>query len=254
MLSALLLTVATAACVVAHPMGADLEARQGGPKATVYSSCKNKGDVALTFDDGPWEYLQVVSDTLVKAGAVGTFFFNGNNYDCIYNAAEQQRVKYAYNAGHMIGSHTWAHKDLTTLSWDQIHDEMWRVEQALQRIIGVTPAFMRPPYGNYNDLVRQVSYARNQSLVIWDFDDGDSTGSSVAQSEADYDKALAKHPNSMLSLNHETYKTTAYQVLPYAISKLQAGGYKMVSVATCLGLQPYQHVGKPGTPDATWKC
>lgn len=25
-------------------------------------------------------------------------------------------------------------------------------------------------YGNYNDLVREASYIRNQSLVIWDFE------------------------------------------------------------------------------------
>ncbi|KAJ6512562.1 carbohydrate esterase family 4 protein [Mycena sanguinolenta] len=245
MLSSLIFAVVTSAFVAAHPMDAELRPRQGGPMAAVYSSCKNAKDVALTFDDGPWIYLQVVSDTLVAAGAVGTFFFSAD--DCIYNADEQERVKYAYNAGHMIGSHTWAHLDLTTLSWDDIHDQMWRVEQALERIIGVSPAFMRPPYGNYNDLVRQASYIRNQSLVIWDFEDGDSTGSSFAKSEADYNKTLAKHPASLLTLNHETY--SAYRVLPYAISQLKAGGYNMVSVATCLGLEPYHSVGEPGTPD-----
>lgn len=105
----------------------------------------------------------------------------------------------------MIGSHTWAHKDLSTLTWDQIHDEMWRVEQALERIIGVTPAFMRPPYGNYNDLVRQASYVRGQKLVIWDLDTGDSTGSTPAQSNTVYDNAVKKHPSNILALNHEVY-------------------------------------------------
>lgn len=107
--------------------------------------------------------------------------------------------------GHMVASHTWAHKDLTTLTWDQIHDEMWRVEQALQRIVGVTPAFMRPPYGNYNDLVRQASYVRGQKLVTWDFDSGDSTGSTAAQSNAAYDTRLVKNPSTLLALNHEVY-------------------------------------------------
>lgn len=65
---------------------------------------------------------------------------------CIYDADEQKRVKYAYDHGHQVASHTWAHKDLTTLTWDQsklsyyfplniplkditVHDEMWRVER-----------------------------------------------------------------------------------------------------------------------------
>jgi hypothetical protein len=64
--------------------------------------------------------------------------------------------------------------------------------EALQRIVGVNPAFMRPrtwvlldlcvlggpsfltsffpAYGAYNDLVRQVSGVRGQKIVIWDFE------------------------------------------------------------------------------------
>jgi len=41
---------------------------------------------------------------------------------------------------------------------------------ALQRIIGVTPAFMRPPYGSYNQMVLDVAGARGQGVVIWDFE------------------------------------------------------------------------------------
>jgi hypothetical protein len=59
--------------------------------------------------------------------------------------------------------------------------------EALKKIVGVTPAFMRPrafthshryyylinfsqAYGNYNNLVRQASYIRGQKLVTWDFE------------------------------------------------------------------------------------
>ncbi|KAJ7472649.1 carbohydrate esterase family 4 protein [Mycena latifolia] len=253
MLPSLIFAILTAVCASATPMP-KIETRQGGPSATIYSACKNKGDVALTFDDGPYIYLEDITNTLDAAGAVGTFFFNGNNWDCIYDSDVQARVKYAYAHGHMIASHTWAHLDLTTLTWDEIHNQMWLVEQALSRIIGVKPGFMRPPYGNYNDLVRQASYIRNQSLVLWDFDSGDSTGSTVAQSEAMYDQVVSAHPSTLLPLNHETYQTTADQVLPYAISKLKGAGYKLVSVATCLGLPPYASVGTPQTPSSSWTC
>ncbi|KAJ7253509.1 carbohydrate esterase family 4 protein [Mycena rebaudengoi] len=253
MLKSLIFTLLAAALASAHPAPA-LENRQGGPSAKVYSKCVNPNHVALTFDDGPYIYLKDISNTLKNAGALGTFFFNGNNWDCIYNAAEMSNVKYAYANGHMIGSHTWAHLDLATLSWDQIHDEMWRVELALSRIIGVKPAFMRPPFGSYNTLVRQVSFIRNQSLVIWDFDSGDSTGSTVSQSKSLYDGVVSSHPSNLLALNHETYDTTAHQVLPYAISKLQAAGYKLVTLATCLNLPAYHSVGSAGTPDSSWRC
>ncbi|KAK0205058.1 carbohydrate esterase family 4 protein [Desarmillaria ectypa] len=220
-------------------------------EAQVVYGCTVPNTVALTFDDGPWVYLYDVCKALEAKNAKGTFFFNGNNYACIYDADEQQRVKYAYNHGHQVASHTWRHSDLTTLSWDQIHDEMWRVEQALQRIVGVVPAFMRPPYGNYNDLVRSASYIRGQKVVIWDFDSGDSVGASVAESKARYDQAISQHPSTLLPLGHETIETTVHQVLPYAIDRLQAAGYRLVTLAECLGEAPYQSVGSPGTPDVS---
>ena len=39
--------------------------------------------------------------------------------------------------------------------------------EAFSRIIGVKPAFMRPPYGSYNDLVLEVAYTRNQSGALY---------------------------------------------------------------------------------------
>ncbi|KAF8910427.1 carbohydrate esterase family 4 protein [Gymnopilus junonius] len=249
MLAAALLAVYLAVGALASP----LQMRQG--EARVITSCVEPNTAALTFDDGPWVYLYDVSKALTAANATGTFFFNGNNYACIYDPDSVKRVVYAYQHGHQIGSHTWSHKDLTTLSLDDIHNEMWLVEQALQKIVGVTPAFMRPPYGNYNALVRQVSYIRGQILALWDFDSGDSTGSTPAQSEAAYEELIKKHPSNLLALNHETYETTAHQVLPFAIQKLQAAGYRLVSLAECTGLPAYQGaIGSPGVPDSTWHC
>ncbi|KAK0229125.1 hypothetical protein EDD85DRAFT_851681 [Armillaria nabsnona] len=68
---------------------------------------------------------------------------------------------------------------------------------------------MRPPFGSYSDTVLQVANAHNQSVIIWDFDSGDSVGVSAAQSNARYDALAASHPNNILTLNHETYESTA---------------------------------------------
>ncbi|KAG9083542.1 Carbohydrate esterase 4 protein, partial [Ceratobasidium sp. 392] len=195
-----------------------------------------------------------ISDTLTNAGAKGTFFFNGNNWGCIYDENLASGAKYAYEAGHQIASHTWAHQHLPTLSRDELHSEFYQVEQALQKIAGVVPAFVRPPYGEYSDDVVAVASERGQDLVIWDLDSGDSVGATVAQSEQNYDQAIAQHPSTILALNHEVYETTAHTVLPYAIQQLQAAGYQLVTVAECLGKQPYQSEGSPTPRDSTWKC
>jgi len=222
--------------------------------ANVVTQCSKPNQVALTFDDGPFVYIYDISKALVAAGAKGTFFFNGDNYGCIYTDDNIKRVKYAYNKGHQVASHTWSHKDLATLTWDQVHDEMWRLEEALIRILGVYPAFMRPPYGSYNDNVRAASAVRGQTIVNWDLDSGDSTGLSPDASKAIYDQAISHHPSSILALNHETHETTAHQVVPYIIQKLQSAGYELVTVAECLGMEPYQWTTTPSVKDDSWHC
>ncbi|KIM40782.1 carbohydrate esterase family 4 protein [Hebeloma cylindrosporum] len=242
----LFLVACFAVCVSASPM----QRRQ--QEARVVTTCTKPNTAALTFDDGPWVYAYDVSKALVAANATGTFFFSRFLYACIYDADEVKRVQYVYGKGHQVASHTWSHKDLTTLTWDQIHDEMFKVEQALTKIIGVVPAFMRPPYGNYNSLVLQASFTRGQVVATWDFDSGDSVGATPAQSEVSYDQLVAQHPSQVIALNHETIETTVHQVLPYAIQKLQAAGYSLVTLAECTGLPAYQSVGAPGVPDVSY--
>ncbi|KAF8648430.1 hypothetical protein AX16_006293 [Volvariella volvacea WC 439] len=217
--------------------------------AAVYSNCVNPNTVALTFDDGPYQYLYDIAGVLWENGVnKATFFFRG----CIYTAANKAAVKWIYDNGFQVASHTWSHSDLSTLNWDQLHDQFWRVEQALQRITGATPAFMRPPYGSYNNLVREVAGARGQGIVLWNLDSGDSAGISVAAQKQRYTDIANQHPSSIIALNHETYASTVWEVLPHAITTLRNAGYSFVTVAECLGLPAYQSVGAPQT--GSWTC
>lgn len=220
----------------------------------VVTSCVNPNQVAVTFDDGPFEYLQDISDAFSARGAKATFFFNGNNYACIYDDGMISRIRHAYEAGHQIASHSWGHKDLATLSWDQVHDEMWRVEEALIRIIGANPAFMRPPFGSYNDNVRRVSEVRGQTVVNWDFDSGDSMGASAQESKNRYSDTANRRPSNILALNHETHASTAYEVVPHLLDTLLGAGYQLVTVAECLNMPAYQWTAGYGNKDGNWHC
>jgi peptidoglycan/xylan/chitin deacetylase (PgdA/CDA1 family) len=158
----------------------------------------------LTRYAGPWIYLRSISDQFTAAGAKATFFFNGNNFDCIYSADRISDIKYAYAAGHMIGSHTWSHADLIDLSTPQIQDAMFRMEEAFSRILGIKPAFMRPPFGDYNNNVQSIAFGRGQSLALWDWDTGDADGNTTSQSEAVYDNVASIKVKNALILEHET--------------------------------------------------
>lgn len=55
--------------------------------------------------------------------------------------------------------------------------------------------------------------------------------------------------NSCVGCFFQVYKSTAQTLLPYAISELKKGGYKMVSLSTCLGKPAYVSTTKAGTRD-----
>ncbi|KAK6988295.1 hypothetical protein R3P38DRAFT_2804759 [Favolaschia claudopus] len=240
-----------------------------GHTPQVYDSCIKVNDIALTFDDGsnfeisnalltaykgPWIYLRNISDQFTIAGGRATFFLNGKNFDCIYNSDRISDVKYAYAAGHMIGSHTWSHSDLTSLTTPQIQDAMFRMEEALVRILGVMPAFMRPPFGDYNSNIQSIAASRGQSLALWDWDTGDADGNTTAESEAVYNDVADAQLKNALILEHETEETTYSTLVPFAIKLFQGKGYNLVTMAQCLEVDPYQAVGVPHQQDPSWTC
>ncbi|KAJ6577585.1 carbohydrate esterase family 4 protein [Mycena capillaripes] len=226
-------------------------------KAVVYSACTVSNTVALTFDDGPYKYMTDISDLLVNKSAKGTFFVNGNNYDCIYDTKVAARLQYTYSSGHQICSHTYSHPDLTTLDENEIAGEFAQIDLALMKILGVATPFLRPPFGSYNNLVREVAFQQNKSLVLWDFDSQDSLNATVAESEGYYDAIIKSNPSTILALNHETESKPAsprlvtHTLIGYAVDALQAANYSLVTVAECLGLEPYTFVGSLGQRDAS---
>ncbi len=116
------------------------------------------GDLlALTVDDGVnsevvRQYTQLAKDTGIRL----TYFVNGVYDSWRDNAA---LLRPLVESGQVqLGNHTWSHPDLTTLSKDQIADQLQRNDRFLRNTYGVdaTPYF-RPPYGNHNAAVDAVA-------------------------------------------------------------------------------------------------
>ena len=59
-----------------------------------------------------------------------------------------ETLQVEYMSGHQIGVHTWSHPYLTTLTNEQIIAELGWTKKVIKDILGVTPNFMRPPYGD----------------------------------------------------------------------------------------------------------
>ncbi|KAG0281109.1 hypothetical protein BGZ95_006785 [Linnemannia exigua] len=205
------------------------------PGVKLVYKCTVPNTMAITFDDGPFEYTKQILKIFKDKKAKATFFVNGDNNGKI--ADYKDAVKQAYNEGHQIASHTWDHKDLTTLSVSEINSEMSKLDDALRGIIGVAPTYMRPPYGAINDLVTKTVGAK-YTIVIWSQDTNDW------RHEDDWKASLkvyqdnvksAKGKGGEIFLQHETIKLTALELAPKAIDFAQKKKWKLVTVGECLG-------------------
>ncbi|KAF9953898.1 hypothetical protein BGZ72_005082 [Mortierella alpina] len=204
----------------------------------VIMTCSKPGVVAITFDDGPFEYTNQLLDILKAKKVKATFFMNGHNNGEIKNY--KSVVKRAYKDGHQIASHTWSHKDLLTLSKSGILKEMKKLDDAIKGMIGVRPIYMRPPYGNRNDFVKKTLTDAGYKIVIWDQDTNDWQHPTEVNKSLDVYKAALGGKDQLkqkghIFLQHDTHELTALQLAPQAIDYALGLGFKVVTVGECLG-------------------
>lgn len=147
------------------------------PGGAELTKLPGKGDLlALTLDDGVDSevvrlYTQLAKDTGIRL----TFFVNGV-YDSWRDNAALLRPLVA-SGQIQLGNHTWSHPDLTTLSKDDVADQLRRNHRFLQTTFGAdaTPYF-RPPYGNHNDTVDSVAADLGYRVpTLWSGSLADST-------------------------------------------------------------------------------
>ena len=122
------------------------------------------GAIALTFDDGPNPTATPqLLDLLTKHQARATFFLIGRHVRAFPALAREVVAR-----GHEIGNHTETHPSLTWLASSQIEEELERCDEAISSAGGVTPRWMRPPYGYRNPLLNGVVTRRgNAGVAMW---------------------------------------------------------------------------------------
>lgn len=108
--------------------------------------CSRNSTLALTFDDGPAEHTTHVLDVLKDFDARATFFLGGiiNGRGQI-DEAWTPVVKRMITEGHQVGSHTWSHPNMSSISSKARKQEMYKNERAILNAIGKMPTFMRAP-------------------------------------------------------------------------------------------------------------
>ncbi|KAH6584714.1 hypothetical protein BASA60_000854 [Batrachochytrium salamandrivorans] len=195
--------------------------------------CPNANQWGLTYDDGPGPLTDDLLGELAKRNVKATFFVVGSRV-----IEYPDVLARTYQAGHQIGIHTWSHPYLSNTPSDQIVAEIVYTAKAIKQVIGVTPRFMRAPYGDIDERVRAILKNLGMVIVAWDVDSNDAGG---ATDVANQFKTKANAGSSgRISLEHDLFPKTEPQAAP-ALDAILAGsgGYKPMPVAVCLGQQAY---------------
>lgn len=129
--------------------------------------------VAFTFDDGPKETTTPkVLEALARYDVPATFFVVGWRFHKDRKSSEPRAaiLRDILAAGHIVGNHTYNHKNLASSERSVMRREIDNNTQALVEHLGYRPHAFRPPYGAMSKAARE--HLRREGLVemLWAID------------------------------------------------------------------------------------
>ena len=209
-------------------------------KIPIYSVESKEKVVALSFD-AAWgnEDTQTILDILKENEIKVTFFMTGewvNKYP--------EDVKKIAAEGHALGNHSENHKKMSAISAEECKKEILTVHNKVRELTGVEMEVFRPPYGDYDDKLVNVTYELGYYPIQWSVDSLDWKNygvSSIIDTVVNH-KALE---NGSIILMHNGSKYTA-DALQGVIDGLKKQGYTFVTIPELIMRDDYviDHTGK----------
>jgi peptidoglycan/xylan/chitin deacetylase (PgdA/CDA1 family) len=188
--------------------------------------------VALTFDAGAnADAVPSILQTLADKHVPATFFLTGRWVEQYSGHAADIGETYP------VGNHSYSHPDLTTVSDDQVRDEITKAADAIEAATGRdTHPMFRFPFGASDqgtiDLVNALGYG----AINWTVDTRGWQGNSGGQSaDLIVDRVLgALQPGEIVIMhvgsNPDDGSTLDADALPRVIDEILARGYTFVTV------------------------
>lgn len=193
---------------------------------------RTRRQLALTFDDGPHpDYTPKLLAILNQCNVNATFFLVGEKAE-----RYPELVRAEATAGHSIGNHTYHHVSLIKIPEEDVAIEIKSCGEVLRGITGKPPRWFRPPGGDYDQHVAEVSEALGYTMVLWTDDPGDyaSPGQRVVLS-----RTLDTVSNGGILLLHDGIQETL-DVLPQILQALQKQGYEFITIDVMMAAGRYE--------------
>ncbi|KGU19919.1 chitin deacetylase [Candida albicans P34048] len=171
--------------------------------------------LSQTFDDGPSTSTLKLLQSFNQTGLKTTLFTLGVNIVRFPEIYQQ-----SHSMGHIMGSHTWSHKFLPSLTNQEIISQIeWSI-WAMNATSNHLPKWFRPPYGGIDNRIRSILRQFGMQAVLWDFDTfdwkmlggGGGGGTSNIRKEEDVFSEVEKFKltknNKGLILHHDAIQKT----------------------------------------------
>lgn len=214
----LLAEVYTLLCVFALFAVSLPKAPDGAAVSGEVEAAQQVKKVALTFDDGPGLYTDELLEALRERGVKATFFVIGKNIE-----GREQTIQTMYQDGHLIGNHTYSHAELTKISCAAALEELERTNALLEQLTGEKPEFVRPPYGEWNEMLGSKA---EMISVMWDVDPLDWK---YQNCDRVADCVLSDVEEGDIILLHDIYRSSVYAAIEIVDALLEEG-YEFVTV------------------------
>ncbi|KAM0256113.1 hypothetical protein ACHAQJ_005200 [Trichoderma viride] len=216
------------------------------PYASTITQCSNPGHVALTFDDGPYEYTSRLLDVLEEYSVKATFFIAGNNRgkgriddESTLWPAVLRRMR---DNGHQLASHTWTHRNLNQVSMEVQKTEMIYNEMAFRNLFGVVPTYMRPPFlecslktGCIETMEKLGYHIISTNLDTKDYENDDAALIQNSKDRFSSMQSTDESSHDYIVLSHDVHYQTVVNLTKYMVELSRGRGYKLVTVGECLG-------------------
>ena len=122
--------------------------------------------LALTFDDGTLDHLEIAAPELEKRGWRGTFYINPQSNDRARSRwLNWDGIRELHRRGHEIGNHSMSHTNPQRLAQEKQFEALaWEITEAQRQIFehtGARPVTYTAPYGVNEEFVSRLLAANN---------------------------------------------------------------------------------------------
>lgn len=187
-----------------------------------YLGNEEEKKIYLTFDAG-YENgnTEKILDVLKENNVKSTFFIVGN-----YLETCPEIVKRMVEEGHIVGNHTYHHKDMATFTTKEVFmKELTDLEDLYKEVTGSNmPKFYRPPQGKFNEEQLQWAKDSGYKTCFWSLAYVDWDEKKQPSKEEAMEKLTKRiHPGAIVLL-HSTSSTNG-EILGDIIKEWKKMGY-----------------------------